>query len=218
MAKQDDIELQVKKALSARLKNTLEKGITGEYVEKIRDRIVQRTRLGVGVDPETGASQRLKPLAEITKRVRAGQARVFSTKTGGKLVWTDGTFTQEGKTDKTVSPAARQRRKESFQAFFGKPRLSDLTTPAKSNLTATGQLLNSLTVVKVKLENGVQYVIRVGDRRGLGLYGEPSKIGNKKLVEYLAEGGRKFLGITKSQRNEISREIRELILKFIKNP
>lgn len=93
--------------------------------------------------------------------------------------------------------------------------LSSGTTPAKSNLTATGQLLSSLTTVKVRIKDGIKFIITVGDRRGRDLNGKSSKIGNKQLVDYQERQGRKFLGFTRPQLNEISREIRQIIIKFL---
>jgi len=77
-------------------------------------------------------------------------------------------------------------------------------------------LLNSLTVVKLKIKNGFGFKITVGDRRGRGLYGEPATIGNKTLVQYLSAQGRNFMGFTKSQRRIISKEIRNFLIKNLK--
>lgn len=210
MALNDKIKEEVIKIVTEKTKKGLAKGINQEYVETLRDRIVQRTRLGIGVDPETGVSKRLKPLAEITKRVRKNEARVFSTKGGGKIVWTDGSE-EEG-----ISRKAKKARKDSFKAFFGNVRLSNKTTPSRSNLTATGQLLNSLTVIKLRIRNGRGFAITVGDRRGRDMFGNSSKIGNKRLVEIQEGLGRTFLGFTKSQRNVIAKEIRQFIVRALK--
>lgn len=207
----DEIDNKIKDIVSKKVKGALDKSITQEYVEELRDRIVNRTRLGNGIDPETGSTQRLKKLADITKRVRKNEARVFGVKGGGKIVWTDGTE------DPDLTREQKKIRKESFKAFFGNVNLASTTTPAKSNLTATGQLLKSLTVVKVKIEGGVQYIIRVADRRGRDMFGNSSKIGNKQLVEYLEAQGRSFLGFTTPQRNQIKREIKDFIVKYINN-
>lgn len=94
--------------------------------------------------------------------------------------------------------------------------LSAETTPAKSNLTATGQLVNSLTVVKFKVGGAVSYIFKLGDNRGRDLRGKSSKIGNKQLNEYVELQKRKWLGFTKAQINEIKRDIRQFIIKFTK--
>lgn len=105
------------------------------------------------------------------------------------------------------APYKQQRRRS---------RLSAKTTPAKSNVTATGQLVDSLTVVKAKLTGAVSYVFKIGDNRGRDLGGKSSKIGNKQLNKYVEGQGRKWLGLTKAQLNEIQREIRQFIRKFSK--
>lgn len=205
----NDIDKEIRNAVLKKVSTAINKGFNQEYVETIRDRIVKRTQLGIGVDPETGASQRLKPLADVTKKVRKNQARVIGIKGGGKIVYTDGTE------EKGLSRKSRKTRKESFKAFFGDVKLAKTTTPSKSNLTATGQLLKSLTVIKIKIRNAVAFKITVADRRGRDMFGNPSKIGNKQLVEYLKEQGRTFLGLTKSQRNQIAKEIRQILKKFL---
>jgi len=163
----DTIDDQVKEILEGRLNEAISKELNLKYADVLKERIVKRTRLGVGID-ERGNSTRLKALTKNYKKTRKGSIG-----------------------------------------------LSSSTTAAKSNLTATGQLLKSLTAVKIKLEDGVKFVITVGDNRGRNLQGGPSKVGNKKIVEYQEKQGRKFLGFTKPQLNQISREIRQIIIKFL---
>ena len=102
-----------------------------------------------------------------------------------------------------------QRKKKDF-------KLSSTTTASKSNLTATGQLLKSLSLVKLKVSTGIKWVIVVGDRRGRDARGKPSKIGNKQLVKYLEDQGRIFLGFSRAQINEVQRELKEGLKKFLK--
>jgi len=165
---EDTIDEQVKEVLKGKLEKAISTQISLEYTNVLKERIKKRTRLGIGVDPKTGNSERLKPIQDRYKKVR----------------------------------------KKS-------PRLSSQTTASRSNLTATGQMINSLTSVKIKLQDGIKFVFTVGDKRGIGLDGKPSKIGNKKLVDYQEKQGRKWLGFTKPQINQISREIRQIIIKFL---
>lgn len=166
----DKISKEITDILKKRTKSAILKGvIDSDYIEELKSRIVKRTKLGTGVDPDTGASQRLKKLSEGYKKTR-------------------------------------KRRRGS---------LDGTTTPAKSNLTATGQLLNSLEVIKKVIQDGISLTITVKDPRGTNLDGKQSKIGNKKLVEYLKAGGRQFLGLTKSQQNEILKDIRQILKKFL---
>ena len=189
---------QVIKVVSDKVNMSLRKGLTQDYVEELKDRIVKRTRVGIGVDLTTGKGERLKKLSDDYKRQRK---RAKGIKVRNKI-------------DKQRRARTRERSKEIGVQI--QPNLSSKTTPSKSNLTATGQLLDSLTVIKLKLRNAFGFRITVGDRRGRDLFGRPSKIGNKKLVQYLAEQGRTFLGFTKSQRNIITKEIRNILIKGLK--
>lgn len=95
-----------------------------EIGKQTRDIIVKRTRLGFGV-PANGASrQRLKPLSDSYIKQRAGELAFF---------------TRNG----VVIPF------KPIQA----PRLSRRTTPRKSNLTFTNQMLDSIK----------QFVTRLGE-------------------------------------------------------
>ena len=188
----DQIRVSVNKAVGDALRKT----VTTEYVEKLKDRIVDRTQLGIGVDIKTGNSKPLDKLSDNYIEQRSGKARWYTTKSGKKVKVT--------------------KEEDKSGEFVKKPKLANTTTPSFSNLTATGQLLKSLTVVKNKIKGGVIYYIRIGDRRGRDLFGYQSKIGNKKLANILADQGRTFFGFTKSQKNQISREIRQMIRKFLR--
>jgi hypothetical protein len=76
------IDKQVKEALDKRVGGAIKKGITTEYIELLRDRIVKRTRLGIGVDPESGAGVKLEPLSDNYKEMRQGKARFYTNKAG----------------------------------------------------------------------------------------------------------------------------------------
>lgn len=204
-----DIDKQVKLAIERKIIPNVFKVFDQQYVEELRDRIVHRTQLGNFIDPSTGNTVK-KPLADITKRVRQGKARIFTKQDGSKLVITDG-FDR-----KDLNNRQRKGIRDKFTDNFKKPKLASTTTPGKSNLTATGQLLKSLTVVKLRLKNSVGFSIRIGDRRGRDMFGESSKIGNKELAKIQEDNGRKFLGFTNSQRNKIIREIRDRIIAALK--
>ncbi len=190
------IDKQITKSMNKAVGDAVRRGVNTEYVEELRDRVVERTQLGIGVDPETGNSVKLPPLSSNYKEMRQGKARWYTDKNGKRVKVTKAQ-------DKTGQ-------------FVKKPTLANTTTPAKSNLTATGQLLKALTVVKVRLQGGVAFFIRVKDQRGRGLFGYPASVGNKELVKLLAAKGRTFLGFTKSQKNQIRREIRQIIIKFLR--
>lgn len=185
----NDFDKQAQAAIVRKLSKALDDTVGGSYPEEVKNRIVKRTQLGIGVD-EDGNAYKLPALSDNYKEMRQGKARWY-TVNGRKIKVTEG---------------------ESVK----KPRLSGTTKPAKSNMTATGQLLKSLTVVKLKLADAVGWSIRVGANRGRGLFGYPSSWDNKQIVAHWAANGRRFLGLTKAQKNQISREIRQIIIKFLR--
>lgn len=194
MAGNDDIDKEILKALTKKVGKALDQGIDGSYVDSIKDRIVKRTRLGIGVD-ENGNSYRFPKLSDNYREMRQGKVRFYTDRNGRRV-----------KVVKTRDNTD----------FVKKPRLANTTTPAKSNLTATGQLLKSLSTVKLRMKGASKWLITVGDRRGRGLHGYPATAGNKDIVRYLKDMGRTFLGLTKSQKNQITREIRQILIKFLK--
>jgi hypothetical protein len=188
------INKQIEEVVNNKLRKALDKGIDGSFAEAQKLKIVKRTQLGVGVNPD-GTPYKFEPLSENYKEMRQGKARWYTDKSGKKIKVT------KSKTNRD---------------FVKKPKLAATTTPAKSNLTATGQLLKSLTTVKVRMSGGIKWIIRVGDNRGRGLFGYPSTIGNRELVNILARKGRRFMDFTTSQKNQMAREIRLIILKYLK--
>lgn len=190
----DTIDKQIQEVVDGKLRRALDKGIDGSFAEAQKTKIVKRTQLGIGVD-ERGNGYKFPKLSENYKEMRQGKARWYTDKSGKKIRVPK----NKGNTD-----------------FVKKPKLAGTTTPAKSNITATGQLLKSLTTVKVKMTGGIKWIIRVGDRRGRGLFGYPSSIGNRELVKILESKGRRFMDFTNAQKNQISREIRLIIIKFLK--
>lgn len=201
MAKPNDkIDDEVIKAVTSKMERALRRGITMQYVEELRDRIVKRTRVGIGVNPETGKGERLKKLS----------TKYIQQRKGSK------TIKRRAAIDKKRRKAAREESKRTGEKV--KPNLVAQTSPAKSNLTATGQLLNSLTVIKLKLKNAVGFRISVPDKtRGRDFRGRSSRgLTNRTLAGYVKEQGRNFFGFTKSQRNLIVKEIRNFILKGLK--
>ena len=213
-------------------------GFDQQYVDELKDRIVNRTRLGIGINPVTGKSERLERLSENYKEVRRGDAR-WVTLPNGKVVKIKSKDAPKKKPKKPEGLSEpdvpkTKRRKKSIGSriikIFSKKKpktkkkkskvrrltnLASTTTPSKSNVTATGQMLKALTTVKIKTENGVKFSIRLGDNRGRNLDGKTSAIGNREVNEYLEKQGRKWLGFTKPQLNQISREIRQIIIKFL---
>ena len=78
--------------------------------------------------------------------------------------------------------------------------LSSLTRPSKSNLTLTGQMLNSITIIS---KNEKSIVIGPKGRR------QGERLTNDKLAEYVAENGRPFMHLTEADFRQVVRFFRE---------
>ena len=99
------------------------------------------------------------------------------------------------------------------QREFYDINLSTQTSPARSNLTATGQLLEAMR------SRGLQSraEITIKDSRTRTLDGSPVRIGNNKLVGYLEDQGRVFFGLAKFEKSKFQRLIKNSYLKFFRN-
>jgi hypothetical protein len=77
--------------------------------------------------------------------------------------------------------------------------LSNLTTPSRSNLTLTGQMLESLDVIRVA--RGTLVIGPTGtrtDRRSRG-------VKNEQVARWLADQGRTFMGLTTPEVSQLVR-------------
>lgn len=130
---------------------------------------------------------------QIRTRTRLGN-RVdhnFNDRLGGKT----------GKFDKLSNKYKRTRRKL-------KNNLDPKTTPAKSNLTATGQLLDS---IKARRRGRTGLLIYLEKQRRVDLRGNPATIDNVTLAEYVEEK-RPFFALSDGELNKFRRMIRDKIL------
>ena len=84
-----------------------------------------------------------------------------------------------------------------------KSNLSSNTTPNKSNLTATGQLLDSIQC-EVKDR---QFEISLKDQRKNDLSGKKSKVKNSEIRKFQEDQGRPFFGLLDFEKLFIIREI-----------
>jgi hypothetical protein len=184
----DSFDKQAQKALEGKMIKALDDASGGSYADELKNRIVKRTQLGVGVNDD-GEAFPLPGLSQSYKDQRSGKVRFYKDK--------------KGKLRKILNPDK-------------KPKLATTTKATKANNTATGQLLKAITVVKTKISGGVKFIFAIGDDRGLDMYGKPSEIGNKKLNKYLKDMGRGFFGFTKAQRNQIRREIRQILIRLLR--
>jgi len=93
---------------------------------------------------------------------------------------------------------------EKYKVLRQSLTLSDQTTTNRSNLTSTGQLLDSISVI-ISSEKKVTFG-PTGERQNSN---EPS---NSKLAEYVSEQGRPFINLSgaeiKQIKNEVSKKLR----------
>lgn len=155
-----------------------------------RKLIVNRTRSGKGLTSEVGGRIiPLKKLAKSTKDQRAGKVR-FITK------------------DEIVRPIKSK-------TYTRVTNLSNKTTSSKSNLTATGQMLDSL---KGKARNGQIIVDFETESRSGNIFNKsaPSKTRNSEIVEYQKDMGRIFLGLSVTEQRKLEKEIAKQVESDIK--
>lgn len=90
-----------------------------------------------------------------------------------------------------------------------KGKLSEFTTPNRSNLTDTGQMLDSVGVTKSGY--GTVTVSPQGSRTG------PGAKRNEKVAEYVTDAGRPFNNLSKTEikrlSDEVKRDLRDAIKK-----
>lgn len=163
----------ISKKITDKINKSVKFSVDRELAEKTADQIRTRTRLGFGVD-ENGRQERLKPLAESYREQRKGNIAFFTNQFGVKIPFVPKT----------------------------KPKLSSLTTPSKSNLTNTSQMLDS---IKGKAKNGVMFISITGLRR--------DGFTNKEIADFVEDQGRTFFNLTNAEKNQLAREIKNRILK-----
>lgn len=151
------------------------------------DLIFKRVKSGWGVDsddkdPEYTNRQRLSPLSDGYKKQRKGLIEFRAkNKKGGEVI---------------------------VKFKIKKPLLGKFATPNKSNLTFTGEMLDSIE-------------IKAGDK-GFNLYINNKRrsdgMTNKNLAELVTEEGRPFFAITKQEirmiRTKINQRATALIKKY----
>lgn len=141
--------------------------------------IRRRTLLGFGVPDNGQPRERLKPLSESYKQQRRGNLAFFTDKLG------------------RVRPIRNPKRK---------PRLSNKTSPAKSNLTFTGEYLDSFMSFVKGL--GKVEVRPTGTR--------PDGLTNTEVAEFVSDERPHFNlsnNEIKQLENQLSRDLESIIKK-----
>ena len=152
--------------------------------------IRKRTRLGSGVNITTGKKEKLTKLSSSYKEVRKGNMYFFRKKGVSSAI--------------PVKTKGKGKRNKN---------LSMLTTPSKSNLTATGQLLDSM---KSRSFNS-KIIISFNETRFKELSGKKSKLSNSEVARHVRNNGRNFLNLANFELSKFSRELRIKILRSFNN-
>jgi hypothetical protein len=87
------------------------------------------------------------------------------------------------------------------------------TAPSTSNLTATGQLIDSIRGKNIGSK--VTIDLKKGKRKG-ELSGGKSKLTNQEVRKYVEKDGREFLELSKDERSEAIELAKDIILNEIK--
>lgn len=170
---------EIAQAIQAAAAEALNKKNFGEIMVEVADIVRLRTRLGYGVQDDGAAKERLKPLAGSYREQRANKARYW-TGADGKV-----------------------RRREIESGGGRHPQLSDDTTPGKSNLTFTGQMLDSLKGRATSAGRGE--VAASGNRRGGGA-------SNPDVARYVSEQGRPFLNLSDVEIRRVTDLVKRSII------
>jgi len=141
----------------------------------------RRTLLGFGV-PSNGASRvKLKPLSESYKDQRAGKVVFYTDKLG------------------------RVRRVKTSAGFKSRISLSDRTTPSKSNLTLSFQMLASLRGKVTGIGSGV---VEPTGTRSDGMT-------NAQIAQFVTEQGREFLNLSNNEIKQLEIFIQDIGLEIL---
>lgn len=167
--------------------------ILSKQLESLRPEIIKmiikRTR-GRGRGVKDGEEIRLKPLSDSYKKVRKGELAFFKRKSGLLSVF---------------DPRKTRGRKK-------KIKLHPETTPTKSNLTATGQLLDSIKARKKKFS----LIFFIAKRKKKRLVGKASnKVNTQDVAEYVQKD-RPFLSLSNKEKKKVSKSIAKIIKKALR--
>ena len=144
-----------------------------------------------------------KALSEFVKTVPAQiKAR---TRVGGGLDSDDA-----GKLDGRRKQLDKLKNSTKDYRSTYKKNLSGQTTPSKSNLTATGQMLDSL---RGRKRPGNKIRVSPTGNRTRELDGSSSGLSNIEVQKRVERNGRTFLGLTTAETNKFRRIARNIIKK-----
>ena len=204
MANNDRIFDAIKKDLD-KFKKTIQDNVMGDAAEEAARLIKVRTRLGYGADGEQ--REKLRPLSDLYVRERKGEIIFHHGKNGA--AWFE-EVNREAKVFTNKKIGAHSKLDKNFKVIREKFKVtinSSVTSPKKSNLTRYGDMLNSIRAKY--LGNGRAEVTITGS--------DSDGVSNADKARWNEEKGRKFFSITKNERLQLARFIRERIDILIKS-
>lgn len=161
-----------------------------DLAEFTKTMLYKRIKSGKGVTSDSSrfantSARQLKPLSKTYKRYRRTGFVTFKAKKWYKSIY------------EVVD----------VEFYVGKPALGEFGRPDKSNLTMTGQLLQSMRFEVKKF--GYMVYIPATSRRG-------STLTNAKLAQYLSRGGRPFMNLTSGEYRIVQSRMKSQIQKRLK--
>ena len=165
-----DINIKVSKIDLSKITNTIKEAVFGrqqmkEFMQGLADDIKKRTRRGYGVARDLGPDGKFIGLSPSYILYRQGKIKFFTTK-NNKLA-----YLKKGK-----------------KVTIEKPELSEFTKPTRSNLTLSGQMLDSLIADSSGTLKGE---ITIKDTRK-PIKGQNKAPTNNQLAEWHEEGAGKL--------------------------
>jgi hypothetical protein len=97
-----------------------------------------------------------------------------------------------------------------------KGELSPETSPSRSGLTATGQMLESIAGKISKATGSLRVIFLITGKRTKELSGSSPTSTNDDIARYAREKGRPFFNLTDSERNGIQRKVAQTIKKAVR--
>ncbi len=176
MAREFDSAAKKINAAMAQLRNSSNMQKIGEAAKNI---IKKRTRLGYGVEATGEERVALKPLSNDYKEYRKELGKTKKAKMKASQL----------KAGEKVKLSKKDKKRASSESNI---KLSDATSPTKSNLTLTGQMLDSLTA---SASEGSVSIKASGSRND----GKT----NEDVAGYAEDGGRRFLDLAKGDLNQL---------------
>ena len=174
-------------AINDFIKGAIGKRVIEQLAQYSIDRIYKRVKSGKGVSDDQSnrpTEISLKRLSDSYIAYRKGNIRFYKTKNGKLCAW-----------------------KSSKDSRFPSPVTGEFGTPGKTNLTLTGQMLNSLDYKTT--QKGFKIFIKNTKRTD-------RKLTNKEVSEYVSKT-RPFLALTDKEQDRLKIEFLQKIRLLARN-